>query len=83
MKISMYSIYDKKVTMYLPPFYARTDGEALRHARDFIVDAGSPLGKHAEDYDLFHVGYFDDESGLVGDSPNNFLVNLASLRDAG
>lgn len=62
---SIYSIYDTKICAYMPPFFAITDGEAVRYVRGAVEDPNTMLNKYPEDYTLFCLGSFDDESGEV------------------
>lgn len=63
MELKVYSVLDKAVGAFLPPFYMRSDGEAIRSFAEACNDPKS-LGKHAEDFTLFRLGSFDDGSGL-------------------
>ena len=65
MKISMFSIYDSKAKSYLPPFHMPNDAMALRVFQDCVSDPSHAFGKHPEDYTLFHLGHFDDETGII------------------
>lgn len=59
MQTQQYSVYDSKVGQYLPPWQARSNGEAIRSFIDATNDPKSPFNNHPEDYTLFHIGYFD------------------------
>ena len=64
MKQRLYSIRDKKVG-YMQPVFRQNDAAAIR---DFVAtvslsDAESMLNLCPSDFDLYFVGYFDDESG--------------------
>lgn len=65
MIMQMFTVYDKKVGAFLPPFFARSEGEALRSFMDACQDGSHQFCKHAEDFALMRVGEFDDSSGLV------------------
>lgn len=60
-----YSVYDKKVEAYLPLFFARSRGEAIRSFSDACQDGSHNFCKHAEDYVLMEVCVFNDEDGTV------------------
>lgn len=61
------SIFDRKVASYGRPMFARAVGEAMRIFRDEVNRAAEDniLYKHPEDFDLFLVGKFDEESGRL------------------
>ena len=61
----MFSIYDSKAKSYLPPFHMPNDDMALRVFQDCVSDPNHAFGKHPEDYTLFHLGSFDDETGII------------------
>ena len=70
MKMKMYSIYDRCAAAYMRPFYTQRDDEAIRSFRDLALDAQHPVGQHPEDYSLFRIGEFDDNTGSVtGENP--------------
>ena len=69
MRLNAYAIYDVKAAMYQRPFFAVRDGEATRAFVDAVATKDHPLGQHPEDYTLFRIGAFNDESGLLEASP--------------
>lgn len=66
MILRIYAIRDKAVGAFMQPYFARSDAEALRSFQDAVSDVKSPFHAHAEDYDLYHLGHFDDAAGFVG-----------------
>ena len=70
MKQIIFSTYDKAVVAYMRPWFAISEGQALRAFADEVQREGSDLKKHPEDYALFRMGTFDDNSGeLVAEEP--------------
>lgn len=63
MKHQMYTVYDKAVGSYLPPFYVRAKGEALRSFTASVQQPDHQFAKFSADYVLFFLGEFDDNSG--------------------
>ena len=64
MKLKMYSIYDKQACFYSPPFFAKTDAEAIRIVHDAtIYGQESMLRNHPADFMLCGIGTFDDALG--------------------
>lgn len=55
--------YDKKTGLYDRPFMVRHINEALREWEIVCKDTQTKYGKNPEDFDLYLVGEFDDESG--------------------
>ena len=63
MILKAFSIRDSKGEIYHPPFYKPTHGLAEREFQDLTKDDKSQVNKHPEDFDLFHIGEYDDQSG--------------------
>jgi len=60
MVFGLYSVYDEKAQVYLPPFVAKTVGEADR-IFDSVIKAGqSTISQYPADHSLYNVGTFDD-----------------------
>lgn len=64
MKKQMFSIYDSKVETWMPPFYASNKGEALRNLTN-TLDSENNLSKFPEDFTLFLLGEFCENSGKI------------------
>lgn len=80
MKLRAYSVYDRKALIYMQPFYALTDGAALRIVADAANDAQSALGRHPADYVLFCVGEYDDQKGLLSAlAPLEHVIDVQAL----
>ena len=65
MKLLVCSVFDKKVNAFMPPFFVRSQGEAIRSFTDACQDGAHVFCKHPEDYLLFQVGEFNDENGAL------------------
>jgi len=63
MLLNVYSIRDIKAETYGSPFYLSQDGQALRAFGDLVGDEKTSIHKHPEDYQLFKLGTYDDNSG--------------------
>lgn len=84
MKYEMFSVFDKKVAAFLPPFCARTKAEGIRLFEGYCKAPELPFGKFPSDFDLFHVGEFDDSTAYMAwgegsDGPK--LTQLAAASD--
>lgn len=79
--LRMYTVRDEKAEAYLPPFCARTPGEAERMFLELSTDPQHQFCKHAEDFSLVEVGSFDQETGAVKGLPAPvFVVRAADLK---
>ena len=65
MKYGIFSVRDAKAEAFGQPFFAQQRGLAVRSFSDECERSDSGLNKHPEDYALFHIGEYDDLSGLV------------------
>lgn len=75
MRYKMFSVRDRAADMFGRPFFANTTGAAVRSFTDEINNAQSELAKHPEDYDLYEIGYFEDEFGTVtADTPKMVAI---------
>lgn len=62
MKMQVYTVYDSKAAIYMPPFFMKTKGEAVRAFKNTVNDTEHPFYRNPEDYALFYLGVYDDES---------------------
>nr|QJB19352.1 MAG: nonstructural protein [Microvirus sp.] len=65
MKHIIFTIYDSKVESYSPPFYARSVAEGIRTITSTLKNAESQLSQYPEDFSLYHIGTFCDESANI------------------
>lgn len=63
MKVFVVAIRDSAVNAYMPPWCAPAQQAAIRAFSDEIQKADSPMARHPSDYELFHVGYWEDTTG--------------------
>lgn len=60
------AIKDRAIEAFQQVFTVRAEGEAIRGFMDAINNANSGnMAKHPEDFDLFVVGNFDDDTGTI------------------
>jgi hypothetical protein len=78
MMLSCYSIYDRAVESFAPPFCAPNPAVAERMFRDAAQEKESLWNKHPEDFQLFEVGNFDqDTAQLIGHNVPLLICKLA------
>ena len=85
MKLQMFSIYDTVSKLYARPFFDVNEATAKRNLRVAIRDPKSGLAENINDYRLYHIGEFDDQSGsftLVEHSPAyvDNCVNIGGIK---
>ncbi|WNK13454.1 MAG: nonstructural protein [Microvirus sp.] len=80
MKLNAYSIYDRKAQIYHPPYFAHIEDDhapAIKILTDVVSDANTSIGRHPDDFVLFHVGSYDDSRGYF-----ETLSPIAHVADA-
>lgn len=65
MKLSAYSVRDESAQSFGTPFYAQTELVAIRSFKMLIDDERSTVYHYPGDFSLYHLGYFDDETGIL------------------
>lgn len=72
----LYSVYDTKSESFSPPMTNRTKGEAIRAFSDEVNNPNSMLHKHPEDYVLFEIGAWDNQTGVL--EPNQAPISCGT-----
>jgi len=64
MQLSICAVHDSAAGAYARPFFVPTSALALRSFRDEINRASpdNPMYQHSDDFTLFELGTFDDNS---------------------
>lgn len=71
----MYAIRDSKAETYFNPFYSGTQGEAERQFAAVTNDPKSTICQFPDDFDLFHIGEYDTNTGKLNalDTPSHII----------
>lgn len=77
--MKIYSVFDGKAQTFSPPFIAKTDAEAIRILESVVIDERTTIGKYPDDYTLFAVGEWNEDSGITS-SPDYVKENLGLAR---
>jgi len=78
MQLEIVSVYDVKADTYATPVFVPSQLVAQRSFSDVVNHKDSPINKHPEDYRLFMLGFFDDESGEVEKYQKPVLICTAN-----
>ena len=65
MRHFLYTIFDTASGRYERPFAGMSDAQAIRSFGDICRDTKHPYGMHPEDYMLYRIGTFDDNTSEV------------------
>ena len=77
--IKIYAVRDQKLEAFNRPFFLQSDGVAIRAFQDEVNSHESELHKHAEDYDLYTIGMYDENTGIISPHAPLHLANAESL----
>lgn len=74
------AVRDIKMEAYNAPFTVAKVGAAIRSFTDAVNSKEGDIAKHAKDFDLFHLGTYNDETGLIEsfDQPKHILNGEAA-----
>lgn len=81
MKLNAYSIYDKKAASYMRPFFLQNESVAVRAISSTILE-NPELSKHPADYQLSHLGQFDEETGVITSQAVSVIAEIQTLYDS-
>lgn len=63
MIFGMFSVFDVKAEVFSQPVMSMNTATMMRSCSDLLLDRNHPYAKHSEDYVLYELGRFDDQSG--------------------
>jgi hypothetical protein len=61
----IFTVFDAKAEIYLPPFYMHSKGEAIRAFQTSANDQNLQIGKYPEDFTLYEIGEYDDSTAEI------------------
>lgn len=79
MNFKIYSIFDKKAGLYGMPFFMLNDSLAVRDLQNSLKKSDSPYGSNPEDFQLYCVGDFKPETGLISQIDTGCPVLIGEL----
>lgn len=84
MKLKVFSVFDSKAAYFGNPFYEQREASAVRAFSDAVNSnvEGNLWSKHPEDYSLFLLGEFDNETGSYDCCKPMNLVTASALKSA-
>ncbi len=76
MRMLVFSVFDAAAEAFLPPVFFDTKGQMIRSFVDACNLEGHMFARHADDYTLFHIGFYTPDTGLLEAlSPPNSMGN--------
>lgn len=80
MKLNVYVIRDQR-TSYMTPSVDYNDQSAIRNFEHAVLQKDSLFNTHAEDYSLYRIGEYDNQTGRI--SPEESPVLILDGKDFG
>jgi hypothetical protein len=80
MKQEIYVIKDLVADAFLKPFFVPNENVAKRAVIDAFYDPEHDFTRYTNDYNLFYLGTYDNESGAIK-SDNKFVCKLTTLKN--
>lgn len=83
-RLAVLSVRDTVADTFGRPFYAPNEASGVRSVRSEVANPqAGPLHEHPDDFQLFHLGWFDDQTAAfeLFDHPT-LLIRLSHLIDA-
>lgn len=77
MILQIFTVYDQKAESYLPPFYDKTKGSAIRSFSETVNTPDHQFNKYPEDFTLFLLGSYDDQHAEITTLPAKESLGLA------
>ena len=79
MKLKLFTIYDKKTKVHTPPIHGHNRGQIYRQLEMDLKKGSSTIVHYPDDYQLYEVGVFDDQSGLVEGHSLDFVCEMSDI----
>lgn len=73
------AIFDTKAQVFGQVITAPNVPTVTRELQDMLREGNNTVAKHPEDFALYEVGSFDDETGQLGYKTPELLYKLSSL----
>lgn len=61
----IFAIYDRKSQIYRFPNFYRNEGQAARSLLQACTDLQTEIGRFPADFELYELGSWDDERGIL------------------
>lgn len=65
MKMKCVAVRDRMLAGFSQPMFFATSAAAERAFKDELNRQDGPFYKHPEDFELFELGEFDDQTGMI------------------
>lgn len=84
MIMNVYAVFDRKAAVFATPIFLPNEAVAVRSFEDACTNPASQLSKHHEDYAMYCIGSYDDNSGeLVALDKPKLVVSASQIVSMG
>lgn len=77
--LKVYSLRDVRTEAFMRPMFVQNQKVIERVMEDGLRDESSNLSRHPEDYQLYYLGEFDEDTGKIDSVPPEFLFNVNQM----
>ena len=81
--MKMYALKDVKAGTFMNPWPESGDPQAIRNLTSAVNgDTGQQISQFAEDFDMYYLGEFDQDTGLFlqGNEEPKFIIHASQLK---
>lgn len=82
MKYAIVAVRDLAVEGFHRPFFVNHTAQAVRSFQDEVNNAESEIARHINDYELWDLGTFEDESGTINNNPVRIVRAIDLKKEA-
>ena len=81
MILRIFAIRDTAADAFMQPFFANTNAQAVRNFADVVnrKREDNAIANHPADFDLYLLGHFDDNKGVIEKTGPDRIVTGLSL----
>lgn len=73
MRMQIFAIYDHVARTYTTPFFQHNKEMAIRAFGNMTSNDQTQYGQNPEDYTLWHIGEYDDETADITPMKDNLI----------
>lgn len=78
--IHLFSFKDLKTGKFMPPFFSNSDEDAKRQCSSIVNFSNSLICKFPEDYQLYFIGTFSEDTGIIVSVTPELICECSSLK---
>lgn len=78
----MYSVYDAKAGSFAQPFFSQNEALAIRAVSAVMQDERHTFWMHSEDYSVYLLGEWDDETGRIEAIQPVVIATLTQIKQS-